>query len=75
MVDPETRVTEVDQEVLVEELAKCLESGHFMVAFYRLNGEDVQLYRMTRNFPTSDFQVALDLLRENLKGENLEGAG
>lgn len=57
---------------LATALEHAVESGHYMVAVFTLNGDRVQLYRKTEEFPREDFDTAIDLLERDLRKERGE---
>ena len=55
--------------VLQGKLEEAARSGSVMVAIWNMNGDQVNLFRKTIDFPIDDFNTALDLLKNDLQNE------
>jgi hypothetical protein len=51
------------------EIARAIQSGHYMMAIWRVENGKVHFWRMTSGFPKADFQNAVALLAEDLSKE------
>ena len=54
------------QTDLGTEIRAAIDSGHYLIAVWRLAEDRVHLHRELRGFPESDFPIAEQLLRDDL---------
>ena len=54
---------------LIDMLKPLIKSRRWLIAFYHCNGTDVKIRFKTNDFPTGDFDLAVDLLDKQLREE------
>jgi len=65
-IDFQTQIT------VLEHLIEAMQSGHFMVAIWHLNGGDIKVWIKLADFMCDDFDQSLEMLRKKLRENQQE---
>lgn len=57
------------QAQLTPQLEKLVQSGHYSICLFHLNGSTINLYRQNKEMFVEDFATLVNLLKEDLEEE------